>query len=92
VVGGSLLLNGIRGMMGGGHHQAFADSGVDSRSPWSDQSNSTLSRDAGIDDVGRSDNASRTGLFDQAAQDRQDDADQDAMDDFGNDDNGSDYA
>jgi len=94
VVGGSLLMNGIRGMMGGGHHQAFADSGDRSASPWGgSQSDSTLARDAGINDVGRSDDSSRNSLFDQAAQDRQDDAEQDAMDDdFGNDDNGSDYA
>ena len=101
VVGGSLLLNGIRGMMGGGqHHQAFADNNVSDRggSPWSDQSNSSLARDAGVNDIGRSDNSSRSGLFDQAASDRdqaaidhQDDLEQDAMDDFG-DDNDSDYA
>ncbi len=98
VVGGSLLLNGIRGMMGGGHHQAFGDTNIGSErsgSPWSDQSNSSLARDAGVNDIGRSDTASRSGLFDQAAVDRQQDADQDAMDldsdDFGSD-NDSDYA
>jgi len=102
MVGGSLLLNGIRGMMGGGgHHQALADGGGSSGgsgSPWSDQSNSSLARDAGVNDIGRSDNSSRSGLFDQAASDRdqaaidhQDDLEQDAMDDFG-DDNDSDYA
>lgn len=93
MVGGSLLLNGIRGMMGG-HHQGFGDTTIinegGSGSPWGgDQSSGTLSRDAGLDDIGRSDHASHTSLFDQAAQDRQDDAEQDAMDDnFGNDDNG----
>jgi uncharacterized protein len=108
VVGGSLLLNGIRGMMGGGHHQAFADSSDRGASPWGgSQSDSTLSRDAGINDIGRSDSSSRSAMFDQAAQDRQDDAEQDRQDeqdrrddaeqdamddDFGNDDNGSDYA
>jgi len=101
VVGGSLLLNSIRGMMGGsGHHQSFADNNVSDRggSPWSDQSSSSLARDAGVNDIGRSDNSSRSGLFDQASNDRdqaaidhQDDIDQDAMDDFG-DDNDSDYA
>ena len=99
MVGGSLLLNGIRGMMGGGHHhQTFADAGGSSAgggSPWSDQSNSSLARDAGINDIGRSDSGSRSGLFDQAALDRQQDAEQDAMDDagdYGNDDDDSDYA
>jgi hypothetical protein len=96
VVGGSLLMNSIRGMMGGGgHHQAFGDTA--NRSPWTDQSNNSLARDAGIDDIGRSDSGSRAGLFDQAALDRQQDAEQDALedfdsDDYGSDDNGNDYA
>jgi hypothetical protein len=104
MVGGSLLLNGIRGMMGGGHHQSFADAGGSSGgsgSPWSDQSSSSLARDAGINDIGRSDSGSRNAMFDQAALDRQQDAqqdadwdqdaEQDAMDDFGSNDD-SDYA
>jgi hypothetical protein len=103
VVGGSLLMNSIRGLMGGGHHQAFGDvtnQGGSGR-PWGDQSGSSLASDAGINDVGRSDAASPSGAFDQAAIDRQQDADQDqdddqdAMDldsdDFGGD-NDSDYA
>jgi hypothetical protein len=107
MVGGSLLMNGIRSMMGGSHHQAFGDTTAlnqgGSGRPWGDQSGSSMASDAGINDVGRSDNASRSGAFDQAAIDRQQDADQDqdddqdAMDldsdDFGSDDdNGSDYA
>jgi uncharacterized protein len=97
VVGGSLLLNSIRGMMGGGHQQSFGE--TTSASPWSNQTDSSLSRDAGISDIGRSDNT-RSGVFDQAAIDRQQDADQDqddeqdAMDldsdDFGNDNGGDD--
>ena len=79
MVGGSLLLNGIRGMMGGGHQQAFGD--TTSASPWSNQAGSSLSRDAGINDIGGSDNNSRSGAFDQAAIDRQQDADQDQDDD-----------
>jgi len=102
VVGGSLLLNSIRGMMGGSH-QGFGDAGAlgdRAASPWSDQSNSSLARDAGIDDVGRSgrtDDNSNQGLFDQASNDDQrDDMAADA-DDFDNDDggddgSGSDYA
>jgi len=96
MVGGSLLMNGIRSMMGGGgHHQAFGDTASRGGSPWSDNSNSSLARDAGINDIGRSDSGSRAGLFDQAEIDRQQDADQDAMDldsdDFGGGDD-SDYA
>jgi uncharacterized protein len=86
MVGGSLLLGSIRSMMGGGR-QAFGDAGAigdraDSRSPWSDQSNSDLARDAGIDHVGssgyRADDNSRAGLFDSASND--DDNDHDDMD------------
>src|SRR6476620_2173963 len=75
VVGGSLLLNGIRSMMGG-HQQSFADTGAmgdRAASPWSDQSDSALARDAGIDAIGqggghggRADGNSGVGLFDQA--------------------------
>jgi hypothetical protein len=110
MVGGSLLLNGIRGMMGGGHHQAFGDStglGDRAASPWSDQSGSSLARDAGINDIGsgrdhaqdlaqdRADDGHRTGLLDQASNDddARDDADQDSDDfDGDDDDGGSDYA
>jgi hypothetical protein len=78
VVGGSLLLNSIRGMMGGGSHQAFGDTaGVGDRaasqSPWSDQSGSNLAHDAGVDDIGssagRADDNSRAGLIDTASSD-----------------------
>ncbi len=106
MVGGSLLLNSIRGMMGGGHNQAFGDTTIINEggsNPWGRQADNSLSRDAGINDIGRSDNASGSGLYDQAAIDRQQDADQDqdddqdAMDldsdDFGGgNDGGSDYA
>jgi hypothetical protein len=74
MVGGSLLMSGIRGLMGS--HQAFADPSVfggDNRTPWSDQSDSSLARDAGIDDIGRAghsgDDTSRQGFFDQASRD-----------------------
>jgi hypothetical protein len=105
MVGGSLLLGGIRSMMGGshqgfGHPSAFADSAV-SQTPWSDQSGSTLARDAGIGDIGssagRADDTSRAGLFDTAAnEDDSDDrdgidADDLDADDFGGD-GDSDYA
>lgn len=110
VVGGSLLMNSIRGLMGGGHQQAFGDTTIinerGSGSPWSDQSGSSMARDAGVNDIGRSDDNSRTGLLDNASSDNRDnqddqanyaDNDRDDMDldsdDFGGDnDNGSDYA
>jgi hypothetical protein len=105
MVGGSLLLNGIRSMMGGSH-QAFGNTAVGedrAASPWSDQSGSTLARDAGINDIGhggnQADDTSRAGLLDDQAvnapsadydSDDHDDMDADS-DDFGG--NGdSDYA
>jgi hypothetical protein len=103
MVGGSLLLNSIRGMMGGGHH-AFGDTTLADRatssSPWTDQSNSSLARDAGINDIG-SKNLAAEDYAQDLAQDREDDdlraADErddleaDANDDFGGD-NDSDFA
>jgi len=99
MVGGSLLLNGIRSMMGGSHHQAFGDSSMTqdrAATPWSDQSNSSLARDAGINDIGHArdhaDDSHRAGLLDQASNDDndRDDMDMDSDDlDGGND---SDYA
>ena len=105
LIGGSLLLNSIRNMMGGSH-QSFGDvTGLGGRStsgtPWGggDQSGSTLARDAGVGNIGSS---QRGGSFDQAANDAQmdqdydDDEEADAMDDdgsdFGGDDGGGDYA
>jgi hypothetical protein len=101
VVGGSLLLNGIRGMMGGPRFGAADTTIIEERvagpssGPWVDQSDSSLARDAGIDDIGRGgrDN-SNLGLFDQASDDNDRDNMMDA-DDFDGDDNsggGSDYA
>jgi uncharacterized protein len=93
VVGGSLLLNSIRSMMGGGH-QGFGDAGTmtdrgsSGQNPWTDQSGSGLSRDAGINDIGsskdRNEDNSGAGLFDSASTDDSDDMDLDS-DDFGGD-------
>ncbi|MCA6111049.1 DUF2076 domain-containing protein [Bradyrhizobium cenepequi] len=101
VVGGSLLMNSIRGLMGGGGHQAFADSGSSGDSkPWgNDQSGGDLARDAGVNDIGSGgrDNDSRSGFFDQASNNNNEDHgygpdhDDDGFDD-GGDDGGSDYA
>ena len=87
MVGGSLLLNSIRSMMGGQRH-GIADAGAlgdKSSTPWSDQSGSTLARDAGINDIGsssqRGDDNSRAGLFDTADNDDDDmDHDSDGFD------------
>ena len=93
MVGGSLLLGSIRSMMGGGHHGFGDAAGIGDRAasqnPRSDQSNSNLARDAGINDIGssgdRADNNSRAGLFDTASNDDDhDDMDLDS-DDFGGD-------
>src|SRR5258708_26120351 len=95
MVGGSLLLGSIRSMMGGGSHQAFADSTSlggqgGNQKPWSDQSGSDLARDAGINDIGSSSGrpaddgtSSRAGSFDQAPDDADNamDHDSDGFDD-----------
>lgn len=85
MVGGSLLMGGIRNMMGGSQHGFGAPATLvepttvvegDRSNPWSDQSNSDLSREAGINDIGASRDSgndnSRAGLFDQASNDRTD--------------------
>ena len=72
MVGGSLLLNSFRGMMGGSR-QAFGDTAVTGdRSPWSDQSRSDMARDAGVNDIGSKDLAAQDRAQD-LAQDRDDD-------------------
>jgi hypothetical protein len=109
MVGGSLLLGSIRSMMGGSHHGFGDAAGLNNsgdrtagQRPWSDQSDSDLARDAGINDIGsssgsRADGDSRAGLFDTASNDSSDDDgdDHDDMDldsdDFGGD-SDSDYA
>jgi uncharacterized protein len=100
-VGGSLLLNSVRSMMGGGSHQAFGDTtNINERGsgPWRDESNSQLARDAGVGDVGlasdHADDSSRAGLLDQASTSDNDRDDMDLdSDDFGGDnDGGNDYA
>ena len=58
VIGGSLLLDGIRSMMGHGHgafgmvDPAFG-AGRDFGSPWDNSGGGDLARQAGIDDIGR---------------------------------------
>lgn len=104
VIGGSLLLSGIRSMMGyGGHYGAF-DSGYGTglASPWSGGGGGDLARQAGLDDIGRGqgrsaglfdsdDRDDRTaGLIDTAENEAGDDSDVDDEVDAGSDD--TDYA
>jgi hypothetical protein len=96
MIGGSLLMGGIRSALGG--HQAGPFSGAfdqlsgspNSGSPLNSAAGSDLSREAGINDIGSSraafgdvDQSQRTGLFDTAQQDAPDDAEADAQDDGG---------
>ena len=104
MVGGSLLLNGIRSMMGG-HRQGYGDTTIANEgaashaaTPWADQSNSPLAHDLGVNDVGHAtehaDDNSQAGLYDEDMADNQDDMDLDS-DDFGGDfgdDDGTSYA
>jgi hypothetical protein len=89
VIGGSLLLDGIRSMMGP-HHGAFlADPayGAAPPSPWDSGAGGNLAREAGIDDIGRDPNAG-SGLFDASADDAGDQSMGDLADnsgDFGGD-------
>jgi hypothetical protein len=102
VIGGSLLLDGIRSMMGPGHgafgitDPAFGAS-RDLGSPWSNGAGGELSRQAGIDDIGRDPHGGGggSGFYDSAAADDgvNDQADQDveAFDDSGSDFGGGDF-
>jgi hypothetical protein len=87
VVGGALLMNSFRGMFGGQQpgqsHSAFDQ--PNGGAPWGPgASGSDLSRDAGLDDIGKSGRTAaydepaspdRAGLFDVAQNDTQDDGD-----------------
>src|SRR6266481_829679 len=91
VIGGSLLLSGIRSMMGSqqGAHAAFdPGSTASGSSPWGGSAGGELSRQAGLDDIGRAsssgdDSASRGhGLLDDdRSEDPQDDQGGDDLDD-----------
>lgn len=92
VIGGSLLMNGIRSAMaghqgGGPASKAFEDFGnrdSGGGSPWSGGGSGDLARDAGLNDIGGGRSgfgggeAKRSSLFDQAEQDRLQDEQQDA--------------
>jgi uncharacterized protein len=97
VVGGAMLLNSVRSMMGGGH-QSFAgdldrtDPGASSRaaSPWDSGGNSgggDLSRDAGVGDIGHggrsasNDGSGRSGFLGGAADNEPQDQPEDQPED-----------
>jgi hypothetical protein len=105
MVGGGLLLGGIQSMLGGGrHHGAFAGTfdqpgaGRDAASPWSGgQGSGDLSRQAGLDDIGRGgagrgdSEQGRAGLLggsDEGSDDHDADGDEGDDSDFGDDDSG----
>ena len=97
VVGGAMLLNGIRSMMGG--HQGFGDyspmspshaaSPWDSSAPGGDRGSGDLARDAGLDDIGganraaASDDSGRAGFFGGAPDNPPDDQPTDDYDNAG---------
>ena len=78
VVGGAMLLNGIRSAFGGGGgNQAFGGGFGPSPSPWGGGSDGgALSRDAGVGDIGRphrDDPLARQDALQDAQQDLEDD-------------------
>jgi len=95
VVGGSLLLNGIRSMMGGQHGAQAAfdpNASTTGSSPWGGSGSSSggdLSRQAGLDDIGRTPSSSGGSagdrgygaLDDSTGKDDYDDQDTDDLDD-----------
>ena len=100
VIGGSMLLSGIRSMMGNQHGaQAALDpaSGTSGSSPWGGSSGGELSREAGLKDIGQApssaDDSAKRGygaLDDSGTDDDQDDQGGDDFDDDGLDDDGGD--
>src|SRR3569623_1890761 len=84
MIGGSILMNSLRGVGGGGQQQSFGNGA----NPWSgntgSNSNDALARDAGLNDIGISNSGGiddrRQSFADHAQdaqQDREDDQDQD---------------
>lgn len=85
VIGGAMLMNGIRGLMGGGQQQGLSDtaSSGGGKSPWdSGSSSGDLARDAGLSDMGKGGgrNEERQSFADHASNDH-DDGDDDYDDD-----------
>jgi hypothetical protein len=100
MVGGSLLLGGVRSMLGGHHAGPFAQtfgelhagSGSDHGSPWQGGGSDQLSHEAGLDDIGRAPDHGNEGGAQQGVMDtdyEEDDPDDPDETDFA-DDGGSD--
>ncbi len=100
VVGGTMLMNSMRGMFGGqqGQGQGAFEPGSQGGTPWGSESGGDLSRQAGIEDIGRGgrtaayddgQGAERHGLFDTGQNDAGNDGDFGIGGDF---DGGSDTA
>lgn len=80
MIGGSLLMNSLGSIFGGGdkaHAFGSTDKGGD-KSPWNDNSGGDLSRDAGLGDIGGK-GSDRQGFFDNASHT---DLDDDGFGDF----------
>lgn len=97
-IGGSLLMNSLRGITGGaGHQQSFGDTASSSNNQsGGNQSGGDLARDAGLNDVGKNannDDTSRQSLADNSSYDQNNDddyGDDNDDDDYDGDDSGSD--
>jgi hypothetical protein len=88
VIGGAMLLNGIRSMFGHSAGSSAFGAGAGGGTPWGGSAaNSALAREAGIDHIGgaRSGTSAETdrqaGLLDRSQQDEDQDQDQDQDDD-----------
>ncbi len=93
VLGGALLLDSFRSMMGQGQAHAspsaFGDTGKDPLWSGSSAADSDLAREAGLNDIGRA-REERQGLFDTAQNDQGDDGGLDFSGDIGGDGGGGD--
>jgi uncharacterized protein len=96
MIGGSILMNSLRGMTGG-HQQSFGDTSSTPSNPWSNSNTSSgggdLARDAGINDIGKADSGDQKQNFADHASNDADDDDSNDFDTDGFDTGGdSDYA
>lgn len=84
MIGGSILMNSMRGLMGG-NHQSFGDTSSaagSSKNPWDSNSSDTLARDAGINDIGKNGGSEQRQSFADHASNDADSDDTDDDDDF----------
>lgn len=84
MIGGSILMNSMRGLMGG-NQQSFGDmssAASSSKSPWDSNSSDPLARDAGINDIGKNNGSEQRQSFADHASNDADSDDTDDDDDF----------